>query len=63
MQVISADIPDVKIIEPRLFSDSRGFFYESYNHNALQDALKIDLNFVQDNHPLERSDSSDKVAH
>lgn len=49
MNVINTEIPEVKIIEPRVFSDARGFFYESWNQRAL---MKVGLNihFVQDNH-------------
>jgi dTDP-4-dehydrorhamnose 3,5-epimerase len=49
MTVTAADIPDIKILEPRVFGDDRGFFFESYNARALAEA-GIDLPFVQDNH-------------
>ena len=50
MNVINKDIPDVKIIEPSVFGDTRGFFYESFNRRAFQQALGVDIEFVQDNH-------------
>ena len=43
-------IPDVKIIEPKVFGDERGFFYESFNARAFRGAAGIDAEFVQDNH-------------
>jgi dTDP-4-dehydrorhamnose 3,5-epimerase len=51
MEVLSTDIPDVKVLAPRRHSDSRGFFSETYNARALAEA-GIDLHFVQDNHSL-----------
>jgi dTDP-4-dehydrorhamnose 3,5-epimerase len=50
MKVTPTAIPDVLIIEPKVFGDERGFFYESYNRKALQEATGLDINFVQDNH-------------
>jgi dTDP-4-dehydrorhamnose 3,5-epimerase len=50
MNVISTAIPDVKIIEPKVFGDERGFFYESFNARAFRDAVGVDADFVQDNH-------------
>ncbi|MDJ0509466.1 MAG: dTDP-4-dehydrorhamnose 3,5-epimerase [Crocosphaera sp.] len=50
MKIIQTKIPDVVIIEPRVFGDDRGFFYESYNEKALTEATGIERNFVQDNH-------------
>jgi len=49
MNVVATTIPDVKLIEPKVFGDARGFFYESYNRRALA-PLGIDAEFVQDNH-------------
>ena len=51
LQVETTAIPDVKIITPRRFSDSRGFFSETYSERAMQEA-GISLSFVQDNHSL-----------
>ena len=49
MKVIPTAIPDVLLIEPRVFGDERGFFYESWNQRAFADA-GLDAVFVQDNH-------------
>lgn len=51
MNVISTAIPDVKIIEPRVFGDERGFFMETWNARTFKE-LGIDAQFVQDNHSL-----------
>ena len=50
MNVISTDIPDVLIIEPKVFGDSRGFFFESYNEKVFREATGVTAHFVQDNH-------------
>lgn len=50
MQVIRTEIPEVLILEPRVFGDARGFFFESYNQRAFQDATGWAPAFVQDNH-------------
>ena len=50
MNVIETTIPDVKIIEPKVFGDSRGFFYESFNARQFHEATDLDIEFVQDNH-------------
>ena len=50
MKVIRTEIPDVLILEPKVFADERGFFLESYNKRTLRDATGIDVEFVQDNH-------------
>ena len=49
MHVTPTAIPDVKLVEPRVFGDARGFFFESYNERAFAGA-GIDAEFVQDNH-------------
>ncbi len=49
MNIIKTEISDVLIIEPKIFGDDRGFFYESYNKKALE-AAGITGEFVQDNH-------------
>ena len=49
MKIINTKIPEVKIIEPKIFADSRGFFYESFSLKRYQNLLNIDSNFVQDN--------------
>jgi dTDP-4-dehydrorhamnose 3,5-epimerase len=43
-------IADVLLIEPKVYGDSRGFFFESFNHRAFQNATGLDISFVQDNH-------------
>ena len=50
MQVIRTAIPDVLIIEPKVFGDARGFFFESFNQKTFNEATGLDVNFVQDNH-------------
>ncbi len=50
MNVISTDIPDVFVIEPTVFGDERGFFFESHNEKAFSAATGIETTFVQDNH-------------
>jgi dTDP-4-dehydrorhamnose 3,5-epimerase len=50
MKIIDTSIPEVKILEPRVFGDSRGFFLESYNQKEIADLLGINDTFVQDNH-------------
>ena len=49
MRAIATAIPEVLIIEPRVFGDDRGFFFESYNHKTLAQ-LGLEVEFVQDNH-------------
>jgi len=48
------EIPDVKVLAPKIFRDDRGFFSETYNKAALAD-LGLDQEFVQDNHSLSRT--------
>ena len=50
MKVINTAIPDVKIIEPTVFGDDRGFFFESFNQAQFEKAIGRTVNFVQDNH-------------
>lgn len=50
MKVIPTAIPDVLIIEPKVFGDARGFFYESFNGKAFDEAVGRHVEFVQDNH-------------
>lgn len=54
MQVTRTDIPDVLILEPKLFGDARGFFLESYNQRSFQEATGLNVPFVQDNHSRSR---------
>ena len=50
MHIVQTKIPDVIIFEPKVFGDDRGFFYESFNASAFQQATGLKVNFVQDNH-------------
>jgi dTDP-4-dehydrorhamnose 3,5-epimerase len=50
MKLIQTAIPDLLIIEPKVFGDDRGFFFESYNRRRFAELTGIDLDFVQDNH-------------
>jgi dTDP-4-dehydrorhamnose 3,5-epimerase len=50
MKVVRTAIPDVLVLEPKVFGDHRGFFYESYNEKAFREATGLALPFVQDNH-------------
>lgn len=49
-QVTPTAIPDVLILEPKVFGDARGFFFESYNENDFKQATGLEVKFVQDNH-------------
>ena len=50
MKATPLAIPDVRLIEPSVFGDDRGFFFESFNQRAFNDATGLDFQFVQDNH-------------
>src|SRR5690606_11981434 len=50
MQVTSLSIPDVLLIEPKVFGDDRGFFFESFNQRLFDEAVGSPVTFVQDNH-------------
>ena len=50
MRVTSTTIADVLVIEPKVFADERGFFFESFNERAFAQATGITPKFVQDNH-------------
>ncbi|MDR2875532.1 MAG: dTDP-4-dehydrorhamnose 3,5-epimerase [Methylobacillus sp.] len=50
MQARPTAIPDVLVLEPKVFGDARGFFFESYNRRAFAQATGLDIDFVQDNH-------------
>jgi len=50
MRAIPTEIPDVIILEPQVFGDSRGFFMESFNSSKFREATGADVDFVQDNH-------------
>jgi len=50
MKIQRLAIPDVVVIEPQVFGDDRGFFFESFNHKRFEEALDLSVSFVQDNH-------------
>lgn len=50
MNVIATAIPDVLIVEPKIFGDERGFFYESFNQRQFEEKVGRSVKFVQDNH-------------
>ncbi|OWP49118.1 dTDP-4-dehydrorhamnose 3,5-epimerase [Pseudomonas nitroreducens] len=50
MKLTPLAIPDILVIEPQVFGDSRGFFFESYNQQKFEMALARKVDFVQDNH-------------
>ncbi len=50
MKATPTTIPEVLLIEPKVFGDARGFFYESFNQRAFAEATGLDVQFVQDNH-------------
>jgi len=50
MRVTPTDIPEVLILEPKVFGDERGFFMESFNERAFAQAIGYQVRFVQDNH-------------
>ena len=49
MKVTPTSVPEVMILEPRVFEDPRGFFFESYNRRVFREATGLDPQFVQDN--------------
>lgn len=50
MHATPLSIPEVILLEPQVFGDSRGFFFESFNKRQLRDAIQREVDFVQDNH-------------
>jgi dTDP-4-dehydrorhamnose 3,5-epimerase len=52
MKLIATAIPDVQVLEPQVFGDERGFFFESYNARRFEEATDLRPEFVQDNHSL-----------
>jgi dTDP-4-dehydrorhamnose 3,5-epimerase len=52
MKATPLEIPDVVLIEPKVFGDARGFFYESFSQRNFEAAVGRSVNFVQDNHSL-----------
>ena len=56
VNVIATSIPDILIIEPKVFGDAGGFIYESFNQKAVIEATGLDVSFVQDNHSRSAKD-------
>ena len=52
MNVIPTNLPEVLIIEPKIFGDERGYLYESFNAKKFAEMTGVDLQFVQDNHSM-----------
>lgn len=50
MKATHLEIPEVVLFEPKVFGDDRGFFFESFNHRAFEEAIGRKAQFVQDNH-------------
>jgi len=50
MKIVPTNLADVQIIEPKIFKDDRGFFYESFNHKQFEENIGCKITFVQDNH-------------
>ena len=50
MEIIDTEIADVKILQPKVFKDARGFFLESFNQKVFEETLGLKGEFVQDNH-------------
>ena len=50
MEIIATSIPELKIIQPQVFGDERGFFFESFNQQKFNELIGRDVEFVQDNH-------------
>jgi dTDP-4-dehydrorhamnose 3,5-epimerase len=55
MNISMTKIPEVLLIEPKIFSDDRGFFFESYNHQKFTEKTGLSINFVQDNQSLSKN--------
>lgn len=55
MKVYDTDISGVKLLEPTVYGDDRGFFFESYNERIVGNVIGADVNFVQDNHSFNES--------
>ena len=54
MRVSPTELPEVLLLEPRVFTDDRGFFFESWNAKTFAAATGLTVEFVQDNHSLSR---------
>ena len=56
MKVVPTALPEVLILEPKVFGDERGFFMESWNARTFAEATGLDVTFVQDNHSRSAKD-------
>jgi dTDP-4-dehydrorhamnose 3,5-epimerase len=54
MKAIPTELPEVLVLEPRVFADGRGYFFESWNERSFAQATGVDVRFVQDNHSYSR---------
>jgi dTDP-4-dehydrorhamnose 3,5-epimerase len=54
MNVVRTDLPEVLLLEPKVFGDERGFFFESFNRRIFEEATGVRSDFVQDNHSRSR---------
>ena len=50
MNIVQTELPGTILIEPKVFGDDRGFFFESYNERLFAEKMGLEVNFVQDNH-------------
>jgi dTDP-4-dehydrorhamnose 3,5-epimerase len=55
VQVTRLELPDVLLLTPRVFTDERGYFFESFNARAFAEATGLDVTFVQDNHSYSKT--------
>ena len=54
MKITLTRIPDVLILEPKIYGDNRGLFFESYNQQRFSEAVGREINFVQDNESMSK---------
>jgi dTDP-4-dehydrorhamnose 3,5-epimerase len=54
MQITATKIPEVLVIEPKVWGDERGYFFESFNAQVFNQAVQREVNFVQDNHSMSK---------
>lgn len=62
MIVIKTAIPDVLILEPKVFGDERGFFFESYNQQTFEELIGRKVTFVQDNHSKSKKERTQRAT-
>ena len=56
MKIINTEIPEVLIVEPKIFFDKRGFFFENWNESVFRDLTRLDIKFVQENYSFSKKD-------